>query len=224
MKIILLHGDNIVESSSRLKAFIDTAKKRNWEIFRQSSDIKTSLSEKLMHSDLFAKEVLYLADEPKKLTKAELLWLKKNSDKVQSTLVIYSQTSLPKTFTAKLPRYIKIEEYTLPKLIFKFLESFYPKNSKFCLRLFHQVSKKQPVEFVLAILARHLRDLYKVQKGISLGYPEWRQSKLELQATKFDTKKLTKIIGELAKADFVSKTSKKSLANSLDLIIATQLE
>lgn len=224
MRIIIIHGDDTEKSYHRLGELIKTAKKRGWEIDRLSVN-SLNLSEKVSSDSLFKKNRLFIMERLFKTKKSEIEWLKKNNERLQGNLVVFHEGTLTKTFLSSLPKTKRIEEFKLPRIIFKFLESFYPGNEKNSITLLHQVLKEEAPEFVLALLARHLRDLVKIknEEG-SLGYPDWRVGKLKFQAGKFNKKSLKKIIGSLSEADVKSKTSKTPLAFSLDLLIVTQLE
>ena len=225
MKIIVLHGDNIEKIYERLQKFIKEAKKRGWDIARISPSANLSLPEILTGESLFNSESLYIWENFSKLRRRELEWLKKKSSRVEGTLVIYNQGFIHKSTLNSLPAHKKIEEHTLPKLIWKFLDSFYPKNTKNCLKLLRQVVKHDPEEFVFALLARHLRDLYWVKADADgLPYPSWRVSKLKSQAEKFANGQLREIISELADEDIKAKTSKINIADSLDFLVVTHLE
>jgi hypothetical protein len=166
MKTILLHGDYTQASYERLQKFIKVAKKRGWEIQRINSNKSLSLPEALTSTALFVSNRLFVLEDVRSIKKQELDWLAKKSVKIEGNLVIYHGGFLPQTILKSLPKDTKIEEFKLPRLIFIFLDSFFPKNSKKALKLFHQVSEKEPVEFVFALLARHLRDLYWVKVDI----------------------------------------------------------
>lgn len=222
MKLIVLHGDNIDKVAQRLSVFVDTAKKRGWEIKRIDPDSKLSLPEVLTAGELFEKDKLFLVGNPSKISKSEIEWLKKEGEKVKGNVVVYHEGMISKTVLSTLPKPDKVEEYTLPKLIFKFIEAFYPGNSDTALQLLHQIT--EPPEFVVALLARQLKDLYILSIGEKLNYPSWRASKLTAQAKKFTPESLREVISELAEADVLSKTSKQDLLSSLDLIILTKLE
>lgn len=225
MKIIVLHGDHSQASYERLQKFIEVAKKRNWEIQRIDSNKSLSLPEALTSTALFASNRLFILEGIKNIKKQELDWLAKKSAKIEGNLVIYHDGFIPSTFLKSLPKNTKIEEFKLPRLIFTFLDSFSPKNSQKTLKLFHQVSEKEPVEFIFAILAKHLRDLHWVKVDAEgPGYPSWRISKLKKQAKLFSESLLKEVISDLAEADVKAKTSKASLKDSLDFLIATKLE
>ncbi len=225
MKVILLHGDHTLDSYNRLKKFTDVVKKRNWQVVRISPKDSLSLPEKLSGTSLFQEKQFYIIQDLKKFGIKDFSWLKKNIKNLSGNLVIYYQGTIPKTLLKNLPQPDKIEEFKLPRLIFKFLESFYPKNGKNCLKLLHQVVKTEPVEFVFSLLASYLRDVYlaKIDKK-SLAYPSWRVSKLSRQAERFSKKELENIISFLAEEDFKIKTSQAKIMDSLDFIIASELE
>ena len=141
------------------------------------------------------------------------------------TIVIFSTSVLTKTFLSSLPEERIIEEYNLPSILFKFLESFYPGNSEGCIKLLYELKSVTPIELVYTMLARHLKDIYWVKKDIkSLNYPTWRLNKLSSQSSKFSEKKLKRIINMSAEGDIKFKTSSSTLDTSLDLLILTELE
>ncbi|MGB6839163.1 MAG: hypothetical protein WBD86_02650 [Microgenomates group bacterium] len=225
MKVILLHGNHTLDSYKRLQKFITVAKKRGWQIARITDNNKLTLPEKLTGKSLFGGEELFVIESLRKLKNRELVWLKKNAKRLKGNLIICYKGTIPNSLLKLLPRPNKIEEFKLPKLIFKFLESFYPGNAKNCLKLLHEVVKTEPPEFVFSLLGKQLRDTcWAIVDKDSLPYPDWRTSKLIKQAKRFPESKLKKIIGGLAKADIKAKTSKANIIDSLDFIIASELE
>jgi len=224
MKVVILHGDNAIESYKRLQKFIDSANLRGWgiqRIFDSSQDI----SEMIVSEALFQVKRLVIVDNASLVTKKNIAWLEKKADNLDITLVIYHSTTLPKTFINSLPKEVMVEEFKFPKLIWSFLGAFYPGNVKKILELLHQIIKNEPIEFVFHLLARQLRDLYWVKVDLaSLPYPSWRISKLKSQANKFSKGLLKEFINDLARADIDAKTSKTQLIDSLDFLIVTKLE
>ncbi|MFV1917153.1 MAG: hypothetical protein ACC618_01550 [Patescibacteria group bacterium] len=225
MKIFVIHGDYTIKSYERLHEIINSSKKKGWVIERISAKDSLSLPERLTAKSLFENKNLYVVNELNSLTKADFEWLKKKSDGLEGHLVLYSGGTVGKRALNFLAKGYKVEEYKLPKLIWKFLESFYPGNAKNSLELLHEVIKNEAPEFVFALLARQMRDVYWVSlEAKSVPYPSWRVGKLRGQAKKFKNGQLEKIIKELAEADIKAKTSKTSLQDSLDFLIATHLE
>jgi DNA polymerase III delta subunit len=224
MKVIILHGENILESYERLQKFIDSAKERSWEIYTIGSDTR-SLPEVLSSESLFAKERLLIIEDTKVFTKKVLDWLKKRTKSIDATLIVYNKGVLGISFLKSLPGVTKVEEFTIPKHIWTLLDSFYPGNSKNLLLLLHALSPKEPLEFVFSLLAKTVRDLYWVKvDSKALSYPSWRITKLQRQSQRFSENLLTNIISDLAEIDIKVKTSEADLLSELDFLIITKLE
>jgi hypothetical protein len=212
MKIIVLHGEDSAKSYSRLSKFMDTAKSRGWEIFTDQFPNTPSL---------FGTERLIVYRDYKLLTKNEI----KNFDKFDGTVVIYHDNEVPALFLKQLPKETKIEKFDMPKLLFAFLESIYPENSKRALTLLHEVIKTEAVELVMFMLSRQLRDLYWVKKDpSSTGFPPWKLNKLKSQANKFSESQLAQMLDNLSVIDIDTKTSKANLLTELDLMLVKQLK
>lgn len=226
MKIILLSGDYLTKSYERLTKFMEVAKNRGWEIISLDGGVVNNLPEELSTSSLFQKEILYLLREVNKVKKNDLKWLNKNFNNLGGTLIIYQEGNLSRDVSLLLPKEIKKEEFKLPRLIFNFLDSFYPGNIQNCLKLLHQVLKNEPPEFVFALLGRHLKNLYWIlDDPKTLKYESWRKEKLLRQVKHFNgQEKIAEIIGLLAKIDIQSKTSEANLTDLLDHLIITKLE
>jgi len=223
MKIIILHGEDEDKSYQRLQVFIHEAKKRSWEVVNLERN--NDLSEVLSYQSLFGKNRFFILEDVNIIKKKDFNWLTKNSQNIEGTLIIYQKGLLAKGTINKLPKPDKIEEYKLPKLIWNFLDSFYPGNLRNSLLLLHKITETEPVEMAFYFLIRHLRDLYWVKLNESLPpYPSWRIGKLKNQALKFKNKLLGKIISDFSKIDLKSKTSNYNIGNLLDFAIIRRLE
>ena len=225
MKIIVLHGDNYLTSYKRKNSFIKAAKKRNMQVKKLLTGNKLSISEEITQNTLFDGDILYILDNYFDLNKKDIVWLEKNSKNYEGNLVLYSNKAIRETIFKKFPKPLVFEEFKLPKHIFKFLESFYPGNSKSSLAILHSMQNVENINFIFVMLSRHLRDLYFVKKSPSkIPYPSWRVSKLENQSSKFSAAKIKKIIQKMASIDVLIKTSNSKLSDHLDLLIIKQLK
>lgn len=211
MKIIILHGDNTYKSYERLTKFIDEAKKRGWEIVNDQISFTPSL---------FGNKKLIVYRKYQLLTKTEIARFSKLDD----TLVIYNEGIIPQAFLKTLPKDTKsvdtvvIEEFKLPKIIWNFLDNI-------SIRLFHEVIKTEPVEFVFALLAKRFRDLYWVKtEPRTMNYELWQIQKLKRQSEKYTTREVEHIINKLAEIDIKVKTGKSDLISELDLLLIKSLE
>lgn len=179
MQIIVLHGDDVNKSYQRLTKFIESAKKRNWEILYDDISLTPSL---------FGNDRLTIIRNYKLVNKNVL-------SKATGTLVIYNEGPLNKTFISSLPNNVKVEEFKLSKLLWKFLDSMN-------INLFHEVIKTEPPEFVFAMIVWKLKKNYFLRPSI----------------------KIAQRVEELAKIDIDVKTSKADLISSLDLFFLTKLQ
>jgi len=212
MNIIVLHGDDTAKSYERLMKFVNVAKKRNWEIV--TDDFPNTPS-------LFGTDRLIIYRDFRLLTASDI----KNFDRFDGTLVVYHEGTLPQTFLKRMPKDFKMEKFELPKILFTFLESFYPGNSNRVLKLLHELTDTSAVELVSFMLARHFKDLYSVSVDPkTTAYPSWRLTKLKSQVCKFKIGDLEKLISLLSDIDIRVKSSKADLLTELDLLIVKQLE
>jgi DNA polymerase III delta subunit len=223
MKLITIEGDHTEKSYERLSKLISVAKKRGWKVKRYQKQENT-LPEFLRARELFASESIYIVDDLNSIKPKELEWIKKNKDNLDITLIIYHSGFLSKRIKKLLPKPDKEEVYKLPKLIWKFLDSIYPGNTKQALTYFRKTIENEPVEFVFALISSHIQNLYWSRVSKNLPYPSWRKRKIISQANKFEKTRLKEFIDELAKIDIKVKTSSANLSDSLDFILATKLE
>lgn len=220
MKIKILHGENTFASYNRLQELLQEFKKRDWEVIDVTENEKI---EEILISESLFKVGKVLVLEPNMLNKHLINFLENNSDP-KTLLIFYSEKTLSKAFLSQLPN-ASIEEFKLPKLIWAFLDSIYPGNSRNSLKLFHKLIEKEHLELVFYLLFSRIRDLYLISiDAKKLEYPPWLLTKLQRQASKFTTKKLKEMISELADADIMAKTSKIDLEDAIDFIFITKLE
>lgn len=225
MNIIILQGNNSFTIQKRLSEILRDARKKGIEVQRldglKHSDFKNMLSSQ----SLFAKEQLFLLKGVKNISSDEFKWIREKLATKAGDIIITSEVVIANKIPASVASLCKIETYQVPQTLFKFLDSFYPKNATSCLKMLHQLEKTEPMEFVFSLLAKHVRDLYWVSLDASaIPYPSWRVLKLEKQSSMFTVQLLRNIIKELSDIDIKVKTSRASLFASLDLLIIRRLE
>lgn len=207
MKIIILHGEDSQKSYQRLLKFIDEAKERGWDIVRD--ELPTT-------SSLFGTKSLIIFRKYQLITKKMLELIQK----MDGALVVYHEDILPQAFIKQIEKnnQVKIEKFELPKLLWRFLDSIN-------IKMFHEVIKKEPVEFVFALIAKRMRDLFWIKTNPkSFPKSSWQAKIIASQANKFREDKLKEIIEELAVMDIKAKTSKANLIDSLDLLMLKHLQ
>jgi DNA polymerase III delta subunit len=224
MKIILLHGDDTAKSYERLKKFVETAKKRSWEV-SYLDESKQSFQENLSSNSLFGAERFLILRDIRILGKKELDWLKKKAFDLSGNLIIFNEGVVNQTLLKSLPKDTKVEEFKLPKLIWNFLDSIRPGSGISSVVQFHKIIEGEAPEFVFSLIAKRFRDLYWVKTDPeSLSLASWQVSKLKSQSKDFKPEELKEIIEKLAEIDINVKKGKADLVSSLDLFMLKQLE
>lgn len=224
MKIVVISGEDTTKARARYAQIISGVKKKGWEAVAISPSEKFSLAERLTSSSLFPEEVLYIIENGKKVTTNDLKWIGKNSEKYKGSLLIYYGGKLPATIKNALARNTSFESFDIPPIIFQFLDNFYPKNRKVCLDLLEKMLNSSPIEMVIFMLARHLRDLCWAQEGgRGMALPSWKAGKLKAQAQKFTKEQLTDTIDTLAEIDIKSKIGGPDARILLEILIAEKL-
>lgn len=219
MRISLIHGENIVVAYEKYRQLIDSSKLKGFEIV-QINDLHNIVSQ-----SLFEEKVVFTVDRPKDIKPNDWKWLSKNCSKYNSNLLIFWEGNASSLVLGFLPKSVTVEKFDLPKILFNFLDSFYPGNCQKILGLLDRLVKNQPIELVFSMLARHLRDLYWVKSDeASLDYPDWRVLKLAKQAERFTTSDLGFMISELSIIDMKTKTGDSDLRVMLDLVIVKYLK
>jgi hypothetical protein len=217
MRISLIHGNNSSISYSKYRDLINQSKIKDFKII-EISDLKN-----IVNQSLFEDKIVFTLNKPNKIKLNDWKWFSKNASKYNSNLLVYYEGDCPATILKLIPKDAKIEKFDLPKIIFTFLDSFWPGNSQPCLKLLNELIINEPIELVFHLLSQRIRDLYWAKNSKeTLTIPEWRTLKLTSQADKF--KDLKKVINKLAEIDMTVKNSETDLKTSLDILIAQELK
>lgn len=224
MKTTVIYGEHITAARKRFSFIVSAIRKRGWEVINVEVD-KTSLAEKLTYTSLFGENQLFVIENAKQFDASAISWLTKNLDKFEGNILIYHEGQLPVEVLNIFKKNGKIEKFDLPKTIFSFLESIYPGNAQSSLKAFHEVIEHEPPELVFALICSNLRDVYWAKLDPqSMSLPDWRQRKLISQASRYSSEKLVQIIEKLAEIDIKVKTSQAEIRQSLDQLIASELQ
>lgn len=245
MKIVLIHGDNTDKAYARYSQIVDSVKARNWEVVRHSPET-SKLSDTLQAQSLFGGERMILIENLGKVKKSEWKWLRDSHKSFEGNVLLYHTGSVTAAFLKELPKELSKEEFAFPKLIWSFLDAFYPRNNRIVLKLFHELIKTEAPELVFTLLSSRLRDLAWIALGNGPNYPSWRISKLKGQLKRWQSNslvsshpersvsaaegsftaysKLLTVIQNLAEIDLKVKSSNANLTDSLDFLIVKELE
>ena len=221
--MLVIHGDNLVDSRKFLYAQINQARAKGKEIIRLDGK-KISL-EQLQQAvegpSLLSKEKLVVIENfLKHASPQNLVYLAKVDTK---NLILWEET----VSQAKLKK-LKAQEkfFKLPPALFHFLDSFLPNNRRASLRFLKQAVNQSSVETVFYQLARQVRYLIIANQlgksGLSDLHP-YQQTKIAAQAKKFDLAQLLTFHRKLLYIDWQQKTGQAvmDLAGQLDLLVAS---
>jgi len=145
-----------------------------------------------------------------------------NQNQALDILIWESKTITPgKLKKLKNPKNL---HFTVPKTIFKFLDSLKPQNNRYAVNLFRSTLKTEPPELINYFLKEHLRLLIMArEKNFSKinKFPSWRQSKLINQAKFFTPQALKNLYNQLVNIEYKQKTGKldSSLGFHLTLFV-----
>lgn len=223
--MILIHGDDQVESREFLSEQVNQAKAKDKEIIRfegkevSFEQLQQALEAKwLLGKEKFVVVENLLINSP---SKQVITYLAKSQPK---NLIIWEGREIKQSQIDKLKTKAKL--FKLPLVIFKFLDSFLPGNSRQSLNLLSQAVGQASAENVFYMLGRQIRYLIIAhelgQKGLSDLHP-YQQQKIASLAKKFQLGQLLTLHRKLLYIDWQQKTGQApmNLSAQLDLLVAS---
>ncbi|MFZ5366390.1 MAG: hypothetical protein ACOZBZ_03840 [Patescibacteria group bacterium] len=225
--IKVLHGENIVQSRKRLIEILEKARQDRIETVICDGQ-KISLSGirlALESGSLFGKTKLVavenLLTSPKSKEKEKILEYLREG-KFDNDLLIWEGREIKIDVLPKAEK----EVFKLAPLIFGFLESLKPGNTKESLRLLAELKQTEEPEMIFYMLIRQFRFLIIAcdlgPSGLSELSP-WQQKRFLKQASFFPPQRLKDLYKNLLEIDFNQKISGDpySLTSRLDLFVSS---
>ena len=226
--MIIIHGENQLQSRLFLQTKIDEAKKKSFSIIR--IDGRKAIPEDLIQSlegDLFFGE--------SKLVVIENVYSGPRSNRQDQLLKILRDTNVPvilwepkKIDGRRLKGFDKPSQKTFsyPALVFAFLDALKPANHAKTLNLLHQTLINEPAQLVFFLLVRRIRHLLLLSalgREAKIKAAPWQKNRLAEQSKLFKTAVLLAIYQRLIQIEISQKTGRASLglADQLDLLLLT---
>lgn len=224
MKILVLHGENQVESRKRLLSVLEQTKDKGYEVHQLDgkATTKSAILTSARSQTLLAEDTLVFVENFFTSNKKAAGILDDLLKIDEASFIFWEKDILPASIIKKFPRTAKVEEFKVPQSIFKFLESIEPGNKKYVLKLFQDSVEQTSEEFVLTMIARQVRNLITVKDDHQyLKLPEWQKSRLKKQAEKFTLDELISFHEKLLDIDRANKRSElpEGLSQSLEVIL-----
>lgn len=209
--MIILHGEDANKSYGRLIVLTDELKANQTEVIindAQDLDI-TYLRQELGSAGLFGSSKCFVIKNLLSSTKS------KNKDKLielvaQSTphqIILWENKAVSATALKKFPD-AKVEAFAISPVIFKFLDSLRPTNTKNILLSWKTLVKEgtEP-EFVFAMLVRQFKLLIQAKSGPSyVKLAPYPARLISQQATHYTLEHLLDLYNKLADIDLKIKT------------------
>lgn len=214
---VLIHGENINLSQNKLIEL-----KSNFQGVVQAFPAKeltpVLLRENLASQTLFSEKKLLVIENP---TENKNLFddLQLSSD---VDLILYQDDKLTQAQVLSLQKKLlglKVEEFKIDPVVFKFLESLSPKNQKVMIPLWKEYIKSEQPEIALVMLARQIRLLLGDDDFEKLA--PWQKQRITDQRKKFTEEELISFHSKLLDADYKTKTGQTllDLRTSLELLL-----
>ncbi|MFH1289240.1 MAG: hypothetical protein ABIH88_00785, partial [Patescibacteria group bacterium] len=153
--MLIIHGENTVQSRDYLNSLIAQAKIQKKEIVKldgRKLDLVT-IQEALRNVNLFSSEKLVIVE--RFFSKPQDKIIKFLNDKNPQNLILWENKELYPSQAKNLKAQPKI--FKLPAIVFNFLDSVYPLNYKDSLKLFHECLKKTSAEQIFYLLIKQVR-------------------------------------------------------------------
>ncbi len=214
--MIIIHGDNILDSSKRLAEISDKYKLEGQQVVTlDASSIKIeTLRQELSPADLFGNTSVVvlkglLSGSKKKETEKIISFLKETDNK---NLVLYETKSVHAS-TLRQFKTATVESFKVSIDIFRFLEKLNPRLKADLLENYKKITQDgaEP-EFIFAMVLRQLRLLIQIKSGsASLKLPAFAITKLRSQASNFTDNHLLDLHSKLYDIEVSIKTGKTQL-------------
>ncbi len=222
--MLIIHGDNQVDSRQFLIDQINQAKAKKKEVIRlegkglELEKLRQALEERSL---LGTEKLVILENFFKSSPDSVVNYLKKAQS---PNLIIWESKEISKS---KINQFkTKSQLFKLPPIIFNFLDSLLPGNSRRSLSLLKKAVAQSSAESVFYMLARQVRYLIIAnqlgKKGLA-GLHPFQQQKIATQAKKFELGQLLTLHRQLLYIDWQQKTGQApmDLTAQLDLLVAS---
>lgn len=223
--MIVIHGENIIQSRNKLMQIINQAKNDNILVERLvAKDLDLPhLESKLQKTDLFGHsrmiviEELHSLSRSKKLTAMIELLVKSDLE-----ICLWEKRQLTAVMLKKLGK-AQLYEFKLANSLFSWLDSLSPNNSTKTqqLKYFQEAIAENDEFMCFAMLVRQVRLLIQASSNGEIKGPYFVINKIRSQARQFSLPQLLKLHQQLYQLDLEIKTSTNhlTLSQSIELII-----
>lgn len=226
--IYFLHGDNQTASRQKLGELLTQAKLNKKEVFKLNGlNVKLNrIIQSLEANSLFGqKKTIVIENFFSRLKSKEkdniVKYFKKEA--IVPDVIFWEKKAISGVVLRWLPKSWQFQIFKTPVIIFKFLDSFKPGNTKIMLLLLKEVINQESPEMAFYMLARRIKQLIIALDMGKMGLKgaPWQIGKLIRQSNFFSLKQLKNIYRKLLEIDIDLKTGRSFMPLDwhLDLLI-----
>lgn len=207
--MILIHGENLLQSRHKLNQLIDTIPPSHQIIRLEGKSLSIDeLHQHLRSSGLFTEEktliIFGLLSLPQSANKKKLIRILK--DFPHTPVIFYEQKNVHGA-TIKSLSLSPVFQFKPDPLIFKFLDHFSPRSSSQAVDYLLRLEKsQQPADMVFALLAMRIRQLLQATTPNKLKMAPWQKQRLIKQSGSFSPSQLISLHQQLYQLDLNHKT------------------
>ena len=201
--ITILHGDHIEASRKELNSLKLSGKGKEMRFLDGKNLDEAALVQAFESSSLFADSTLTVVERlfgpiSKNPKKADWVANLLNGNIQKSDIIVWEDKTLTPALLKKLDSYIIVRSFTIPVIIFTFLDSIRPLNSKNMLSLFTQLKETDSAELVFSMIVKRIRMLIQLKDNVSPpGLADWQKNRLTSQVKSFTMDKLVSFYRKL---------------------------
>ncbi len=221
--MIIIHGENLLESRKALQIHIDSFLTQNFTIERLDAKNLTQaiLEETLGKQSLFATERVIIIEglhslQTSKQKNTLITMVSESSEEI----ILWEKRSLTKTMLKKFSR-AKEQSFPISKKMFAWLDSLGSSDTRKKHQLLKETLDQEDEYLAFIMLIRQIRLLILVKETGSAPGAPFMVGKLSSQAKKFTLKELLNLHQILAQMDRAMKTSRLAGTLSLQLDLLT---
>ena len=223
--MVILHGENTVQSRNALSALLDKARSEQKQIIRLEAKKLESqnLIEELGASSLFGEPRVILIEElhslPTSARKTQLIKQIGGLSADDAEVILWEKRQLTPTMLKQFPQ-ARNQEFKLTKYLFNWLDTINGQN-KLNQKMFDSAIEQDGEMMLFTMLIRQIRLLIQVKEGKTASLAPFMVGKLKKQSETFSLPQLLQLHHKLLLLDLAQKTSASvlTLQQELELLL-----
>jgi len=209
--LTLFHGDNTEKSRDELNRLRNLHTGKDIRVLNGSTIDEAKLRQAIESYSLFSVPTLIICEKVCTVLAKQTVLLKKIlsvavENAKESEIIFWEPRELGKT-VLNLFGIAQIRYFPFPKILFTFLDSMRPDNTKEILRLWHELLEHEAPELATYMIVSRIRQLIQAKDNV---YPErsssWQAGRLTNQAKFFTMEQLIRMHKSLLENEYSLKT------------------